>query len=196
MISIIAPLYINDTQLSSVTVFLMNEIKKKDIITVLHSQNVGYYMKKFCSSLGYDESLCYTIGLLHDVGKIKIDDNILLKKDTLTDKEFDLMKNHVIYSAEILKEHNYDEKIIKAVLHHHERSDGSGYVEGLKNEQIPVFSRILAIVDSFDALTSFRLYRDPVKYYRALEIIEQDINKYDKYYFNLFKSFIINWFGK
>lgn len=196
MILIISPLYVNDAQLSSVTKFLLDEIRKKDIITILHSQNVGYYMKKFCPLLGYDEKLCYTVGLLHDVGKIKVDYNILLKRDKLTSEEFEIMKKHVIYSAEILREHNYDKKVIETVLYHHERFDGSGYLEGLKGKEIPELSRILAIIDSFDALSSFRLYREPVPYLEALAIIEKDIEKYDRHYFRLFKSFIKNWIGK
>lgn len=193
---IILPLYINDSKLSSNTKFLLDKIREKDIITLLHSQNVGYYMKKFCSLLGYDEDLCYIIGLLHDIGKIKIDDNILLKKDKLNDKEFEIVKKHVFFSAEILKEYGYSKKIIEAVLYHHERFDGSGYFERLKGKQIPELSRILAIIDSFDALSSFRLYREPVPYLDALALIEQDIEKYDKHYFKLFKSFIENWIRK
>lgn len=190
MVCISLPLFINN--IDDTTKYLINQIKEKDIVTVVHSLNVGYYMKEFCKTLGYDGQTCYTIGLLHDVGKLYIDDDILKKKTQLTSYDFKKMKRHIQYSAEILREYGYDDNIVNAVLYHHERYDGSGYLQGLKGEQIPTMSRILAIVDSFDALTSLRLYRNSVSHYEALKIIEKDINKYDENYFILFKDFINN----
>jgi energy-coupling factor transport system substrate-specific component len=190
MIYIISQLF--SKNIDDTTRYLVNKIKEKDIVTVVHSLNVGYYMKEFCKTLGYDGRTCYTIGLLHDVGKIYISDDILKKKTQLTNRDFSEMKKHIQYSAEILTEHGYNDDIISAVLYHHERYDGSGYLQGLKGEQIPIMARILAIVDSFDALTSLRLYRDPVSHYEALNIIKHDIDKYDKKYFILFEDFINN----
>ncbi|MFA5468375.1 MAG: HD domain-containing phosphohydrolase [Sphaerochaetaceae bacterium] len=117
---------------------------------------------------------------LHDIGKIGIPDALLRKSDKLTDEEFNLMKTHPLVGNELLTkvlERYPDNQFIRAALevasYHHERWDGSGYPYGLKGEQIPLFARIMAIVDVYDALTSDRVYRQALSHEEALQIMQQ-----------------------
>ena len=97
--------------------------------------------------------------LLHDIGKLAIPDNILLKPGKLTKKEFKIMQKHPAYGREFLKGISFLEPVIPVVYSHHERWDGNGYPDGLKGEQIPLSARIFSIVDNWDALNSDRPYR-------------------------------------
>lgn len=97
--------------------------------------------------------------LLHDVGKIGVHEDILNKPGQLTDEEFDEIKKHPVYSRDILLPVTFLEPCLPGVLHHHERIDGKGYPDGLAGENIPLLARIIAVVDSFDAMNSTRSYR-------------------------------------
>ena len=94
-------------------------------------------------------------GLLHDIGKMMIADDVLLKKDRLTIAEFNLVKTHVLHGNNILKKMNLDPRIAEVAMRHHERCDGSGYPGGYKRNQIDPFSKIVAIADTYDAMTSY-----------------------------------------
>ena len=96
---------------------------------------------------------------MHDIGKIGISDNVLNKPSRLTDEEYEIMKSHVTKGAEILKDFTMVDHIIDGALYHHERYDGSGYVSGLKGEEIPLYGRIIGVADAFDAMTANRVYR-------------------------------------
>ena len=102
-------------------------------------------------------------GLLHDIGKIGIDDKILRKPGILTAEEFEEMKKHPVIGYNILEPIKELKEINKGVKYHHEKWDGSGYPEGLKGEQIPLIARIIAVADTFDAMTSRRPYQDPME---------------------------------
>lgn len=97
---------------------------------------------------------------LHDIGKIRIPDSILLKKGDLTEEQRTEMNNHSIYGAGIISEAKWLEDAVDVVLHHHEKYDGSGYPSGMARDEIPLLARIFAVVDVFDALTSKRPYKD------------------------------------
>lgn len=107
-----------------------------------HCENVAYYAVKI---MGYKLNL-FASGLLHDCGKIKIPTPILHKKGPLTDYEFKIIKRHPVEGAKILKKIGFCDEIIEAVMHHHERWDGNGYPYGLKGKNIPLYSRVLAIL--------------------------------------------------
>jgi HD-GYP domain-containing protein (c-di-GMP phosphodiesterase class II) len=110
----------------------------------------------------FEQKLCEFAGLFHDVGKIGIPDNILNKPGKLTDHEFNVMKSHPEVSVEILNPLSRVEfyaRLIPGVLHHHERFDGRGYPDGVKGEEIPLYSRIILVADTYDAMTSSRAYR-------------------------------------
>lgn len=111
---------------------------------------------------------------LHDVGKIGISDNILLKPGRLSEDEFAMMRRHVALGVDIISASDWLACARAVVECHHEKYDGSGYLQGLKGEAIPLAARIFALVDVFDALTSRRPYKEPLSLAEALAIIERD----------------------
>ncbi len=138
-------------------------VDAKDRYTRGHSDRVSQYSILIGEKLGLRDKDLETLrigGLFHDIGKIGIPDNILLKTSKLTDSEYDEIKKHPSIGAHILENSKAFENIIPIVLHHHERYDGKGYPYNLKGENIPYMARIVAISDTFDAMTSKRSYRD------------------------------------
>jgi putative nucleotidyltransferase with HDIG domain len=137
-------------------------IDAKDHYTRGHSQRVMEYTLMGAMYLSFPreelEILEYA-GILHDIGKIGIDDRILSKPERLTDEEWEIMRQHPKIGAEILKEIPFLKKARALILHHHERFDGSGYPNGLKQEDIPMGARLLSIADAFDTMTTDRAYR-------------------------------------
>jgi putative nucleotidyltransferase with HDIG domain len=134
----------------------------KDQYTYEHSTRVAYYSLTLGKELQLDENQMYELemsGLFHDLGKIGTPDSILNKPTRLNEEEFEIMKQHPVRSGEILQGFKDFKNIANFVAHHHERYDGRGYPNGLKGEKIPLFSRILLIADTFDAMTSTRVYR-------------------------------------
>lgn len=136
----------------------------RDPETGAHILRMAHYSRLIAKGLGLSEAeqdLLLQAAPLHDIGKVGISDAILLKPGRLTEAEFDLMKQHAAYGYEILKESN--SSILQAgasiALGHHEKFDGSGYPAGLSGQAIPVFCRIVAVADVFDALTSARPYK-------------------------------------
>jgi putative nucleotidyltransferase with HDIG domain len=120
---------------------------------------------------GKDIDLLRIAALLHDVGKIGTYDVILEKPGKLTDEEFALIRMHPVRGEEILKPIKHLSELLPIVRHHHERLDGRGYPDGLKNNEIPFFSRIICIADSFDAMTADRPYRaSPSREYAISEL--------------------------
>jgi putative nucleotidyltransferase with HDIG domain len=114
--------------------------------------------------------------LLHDVGKIGIPDEILLKAGKLSDQEWEKMRKHPVYGYNMLREIKFLEKSMDIVLYHHERWDGKGYPKGLKGDEIPIGARIFAVIDAFDAITSNRVYRNAQSFDKAFEILVDNID--------------------
>jgi HD-GYP domain-containing protein (c-di-GMP phosphodiesterase class II) len=141
---------------------LINAIDAKDPYTFGHSERVGQIARRIARQMGLGDEFCrvvYLSGLLHDVGKIGVPDHILQKASKLTDEEFAKIKKHPELGFDILRHVKQLEVALPGVLHHHEAMDGSGYPAGLVGEQIPRIARILAVADSYDAMTSTRSYR-------------------------------------
>ena len=113
-------------------------------------------------------------GLLHDIGKIGIREDILNKPGKLDDEEYAIMKTHVENSVGIIRHLPSLDYVIPAVLSHHERYDGRGYPRGLAGENIPLMGRMLCVADSFDAMVSKRSYKNAMSIDKALEIIERE----------------------
>ncbi|MDH4466635.1 MAG: HD-GYP domain-containing protein [Bacteriovoracaceae bacterium] len=142
---------------------ILKALDCKDKYTYGHSIRVAHYCLVLSGHLGLSEDEAYELelsALFHDVGKIGISDNILCKPGKLTPEEMEVMKSHPVLSYEILKEFSYFENVAKNALHHHERFDGLGYPHRLKGVEIPLFSRIILISDTYDAITSSRTYRE------------------------------------
>jgi len=113
---------------------------------------------------------------LHDVGKLWIPQQILNKPESLNKEEMEIMKKHVFFGFEYVKSKKMNSSIAEAVLYHHERFDGQGYM-GLKNEEIPLFSRIISVADAFDVMTNDRPYRKALGFEEALEEIKKNSGK-------------------
>ena len=137
-------------------------IDAKDPYTCGHSRRVMQYALLAGTALSLPaeelEILEYA-AILHDVGKIAIEDRILNKPGTLTPAEWQIMRGHPVTGANIMKEISFLEKASELVLHHHERYDGTGYPVGLSGEEIPMGARIIAVADAFDTMTTDRAYR-------------------------------------
>ena len=110
---------------------------------------------------------------LHDIGKLWIPENIVNKPDKFTEEEKEIMKKHVWYGYNYIKERKMSNSIAEAILYHHERFDGKGYI-GLKGKEIPLFSRIIAVADAFDVMTNDRPYRRALGFEEALEEIKRN----------------------
>ena len=137
-------------------------LETKDNYTRGHSTRVAHYSMLIGQKMGLTDreiELCHFSGHLHDIGKIGVSDNILTKKSSLNDEEYEQIKKHSEYGYNILNKVSSLEEMANIVRAHHERWDGKGYPDGLKGEKIPLISRILAVADSFDAMTSNRSYR-------------------------------------
>ena len=144
---------------------LANAIDAKDKYTHGHSSRVAMYSERIARRAGLPEEECeniYFAGLLHDVGKIGIADQIINKEGKLTDEEYAQIKMHPVYGNQILASINKSPYLSIGAHHHHERYDGNGYPDHLKGEDIPEVARIIAVADAYDAMTSKRSYRDPI----------------------------------
>ncbi len=154
---------------------LGSSISKRDSDTDLHNYRVTIYAVRIAEAVGASVKSIRTLikgSFLHDVGKIGISDNILLKPGKLTEEEFSQMKKHVEYGVDIVKRSVWLEDTVEVVGAHHEKYDGSGYMTKLISNDIPINARIFAIVDVFDALTSKRPYKEPMLMDDAMAIIE------------------------
>jgi putative two-component system response regulator len=150
----------------------------RDDDTRQHTQRVGEISAKIARAMKLDDSLVEVIRMaapLHDLGKIGMPDGILLKLGKLTDDEFKVMQQHTVIGASLLagSTHAILQMAEQIALTHHERYDGSGYLAGLKADEIPLVSRIVAVADVFDALTHKRPYKDPWPIATALREIEE-----------------------
>lgn len=154
-------------------------IDAKDKYTYGHSENVSRFAVELAKELGFDDKRIEIIknaGLLHDIGKIGIPENILSKTERLTNDEYEIMKKHVDIAIDIIKHVPNLLEVIPAIMSHHERYDGFGYPRGIKGENIPIEGRILSVVDAFDAMISDRPYREPFSIDYALKELEDNID--------------------
>jgi len=143
----------------------------RDLNTGIHSTRLAEWAVRVARQLGLPEGDFYQIevaALLHDIGKIGIPDAILKKEGKLTDEERALMNKHPEYSWSILRLFAGLDKASLYALHHHESFDGSGYPGGLKGEEIPIGSRIVSVIDAYDAMISNRCYRKGLSHEEAV----------------------------
>jgi putative two-component system response regulator len=146
----------------SVLVTLSRTVEKKDLGTYGHSMRVSEMSARIAENIGLSTAEIADIraaSLLHDIGKIGISDYILAKKGPLTDEETGIIHTHPQKGVEILQPLKQFESLLPAILHHHERYDGSGYPAGLSGDAIPISARIISVADTFDAVISERPYR-------------------------------------
>jgi len=163
---------------------LIKTIEMKDPYTVGHQRNVAKLVKAICEELGFDEKKVkwmYVTGLIHDIGKIRVPSEILVKPGKLSEEEFNIVKEHPKSGYDILKHIDFPCPVAEIIYQHHERLDGSGYPRGLKNGEILFEARILAVADVVEAITSFRPYRPSLGPDFALSHIQENKGKlYDE----------------
>ncbi len=149
-------------------------LEVRDLYTRKHSTRVAKYADRIASEMGCNEEEMDIInfaGSLHDIGKIGIRDDILLKPGRLTDEEYEEIKAHPDIGADIISKLGLWDREMEIIRHHHERFDGAGYPDGLAGKDIPKLARILCVADSFDAMASDRAYRKRMPKKQVLEII-------------------------
>jgi len=175
---------------------ISKESQKKDMYTHDHGSRVQKYSIKIANALNLNNDKVENIAfasLFHDVGKIHIPDEILMKPDKLTEDEMNCVKEHPGSGYNMLQE-TYYKQISKIVKQHHERLDGCGYPEGLKEQEIMIEAKIIGIADAFDAMTTNRPYRRAMTEDEAIEELRKDVEsgKYDKKLFEILLDIIKN----
>jgi putative nucleotidyltransferase with HDIG domain len=170
---------------------MLNNMRSVDDSVYAHCLNVALISRMIGRWLKldpHDLDVLTVAGLFHDIGKVKIPEEILNKPGSLTDEEFAMIKSHPQLGYDILKNQNIDSRIKKAALMHHERCDGSGYPSGLKGEFIDDFAMIIAIADVYDAMTAARSYRAPLCAFQVISNFEKD--GYQKYHTKYILTFL------
>ena len=152
-------------------------LEVRDLYTRKHSTRVAKYAHMIARQLNCTDEELEVInfaGSLHDIGKIGIRDDILLKPGPLTEEEFEKIKEHPVIGADIISKMGLWDREMGIIRHHHERFDGKGYPDGLKGDAIPRLARILCVADSFDAMASDRSYRKKMEKSKAVGIIKDN----------------------
>lgn len=170
-------------QLKIVLRALANAIESRDPYTLNHVEAVNAYAQAIAVELGWEKEELETLefaAILHDIGKIGVPEKVLTKTGPLNPDEWDDMRRHPIYGAHMIRGTPYLEDAIPVILHHHERWDGKGYPDGLVGDQIPTGARLLAVADTFHAMTSDRPYRAAIPAEKTFEeILAQSGRQFD-----------------
>lgn len=165
-----------ETVLSSLAI----SIEAKDPYTEDHCERLSEYAVALAEQLRLPEELRVALrraGIVHDVGKVMVPENILLKRGGLTDEEWKVMKQHPIVGERICRPLKAFRLVLPIIRHHHEKLDGSGYPDGLKGEEIPLTARILQTVDIYDALTTDRPYRKALPPEEAFAVMREEVKR-------------------
>jgi len=172
-------------QLSEGVEALMTALKYRDAHTELHCVRVVGLSHEMGQAMGLSETqmrILMVAAVFHDIGKVGIPDQVLFKDGRLQGQEWELMQSHTEKGEDIVRALNagFTDEVARSVRHHHERIDGNGYPDGLIGDAIPLFSRIIAIVDSYDAMTETRTYRAPMTHREAIDtLLEEGGSKFD-----------------
>ncbi len=162
---------------------IMEALDAKDSYTSGRSKRITYYSILIAKQLGLsqiDIGKVELAGMLHDIGMIGVSDEILYKIDALTQDEYDEIKKHITYSVKILEDIKQLKDVVEIIKYHHEKYDGTGYPFGIRGEDIPIGSRIIAVADAFDSIISNRIYRNQIDMQQAKQkIIEGSGTQFD-----------------
>jgi HD-GYP domain-containing protein (c-di-GMP phosphodiesterase class II) len=173
---------------------LVNSIDLKDRYTKYHSERVTIYSYFIGKELKLSHDKLVTLfyaALLHDIGKIGVPDKVLNKSGKLNNEEFSEIKKHPVIGADMISNVEFLKEASKVLRYHHEHFDGTGYPDGLKGDEIPYLSRIIAVADAFDAMTSTRSYRKAMTIEKAISIIEKESGKqFDAEISKVFVTFV------
>lgn len=155
---------------------IMEALDAKDSYTSGRSRRITYYSIIIAKQLGLssiDTGKVELAGMLHDIGMIGVSDEILYKIDALSQEEYDEIKKHITYSVKILEDIKQLKDVVEIIKYHHEKYDGTGYPYGIRGDEIPIGSRIIAIADAFDSIISNRIYRNSIELDEALIKIKE-----------------------
>jgi putative nucleotidyltransferase with HDIG domain len=187
-----------DNQLEGIVKGVIATLELKDPYTRGHSERVAKYALLLATEIGKftkeEQKSFYYACLLHDIGKVNIPDQILMKPGKLTNEEFEIIKSHPVVGAEAVKDVDGIRNSISVIRYHHERWDGKGYPEQLKGEEIPLLARVSAVADAFDAMTSSRSYREAMPVEEAYRrILEGNGSQFDPALVEAFKRIYPAW---
>lgn len=175
---------------------MMHSMRQYDDATFNHCMNVAIISNMLAGWLRWPEEkvrLATVCGLLHDIGKLMVPQELIQKPGRLSDKEFELVKKHSQEGYRFLREKGACREIQMAALMHHEKCDGSGYPMRLGREQIDSFARLVTIADIYDAMTSARIYRGPLCPFKVVRMFEEEgFRKYDTEYILTFLNHVTN----
>lgn len=155
---------------------IMEALDAKDSYTSGRSKRITFYSVKIAQQLGLtaiETGKIELAGMLHDIGMIGVSDDILYKIDSLNQEEYDEIKKHITYSVKILEDIKQLKDVVEIIKYHHEKHDGTGYPFGIKGEDIPIGSRIIAVADAFDSVISNRIYRNKIEMTEAMNKIKE-----------------------
>ncbi len=181
---------------------ILHNMRDYDDSTFNHCMNVALICNVFADWMHMspmEKEIATVAGLLHDIGKLRIPEQIVKKAARLTDEEYDVIKTHPMEGYNILFESRFISSVQNAALMHHERVDGSGYPLGLKGNQIDRFAKMVAIADVYDAMTAARVYRGSLCPFKVIEMFEKEgLNMFDPEYLlvfmeNIVQTYIKNW---
>lgn len=159
---------------------LARVVEQRDVHTAGHCERLAFTGVALGIAMGLDSATLMTLylgGYLHDVGKVGIPDAILFKAGPLTASQWDVMRTHTVKGEAICRPLRAFSAVLPLIRSHHERMDGSGYPDGLSNDQVPVLARILQVVDIYDALTNARPYKEAYTRAHALEVLEEETDR-------------------
>lgn len=181
---------LKDTKNSFNAFDMVQNLRRYDDSTYTHSMNVGLLCNVFAGWLEFseeDKKIVTLGGVLHDIGKTRMPLHIIQKPGKLSNEEYRIIKKHTEMGYKILEENRLNYHIRNVALMHHERCDGSGYPNGLKEREIDYFAKVVAIVDVYDAMTSPRVYRGPMCPFDVIDIfVKEGLQKYDSKFIMVF----------
>ena len=187
---------LEDKQADSNVFDMLHNMREYDDMTYAHSLNVALICNVLAKWLGMTEKeqkLAFTCGILHDIGKLMIPEEVIHKQGKLTKEEYEQIKMHPIEGYNYIRQLEIDEHIKKTILMHHERYDGTGYPLGTKGDDIDKYARICAIADVYEATTSARKYRGASSPFHVVEIFETEgLQKYDTHMIMTFLEKIVD----
>jgi putative two-component system response regulator len=159
---------------------LAQAVEQRDNYTAGHCQRLAGMSVALGRALGLNDDQLIALhrgGYLHDIGKVGVPDNILFKRGSLTEPEWDIMRAHTTSGEAICRPMKSLAPVLPIIRNHHERWDGSGYPDGLRGEQIPLLARILQVVDIYDALTTERCYKRALSHEEAMQVLDQEVRR-------------------
>ncbi|HEY6897023.1 MAG TPA: HD-GYP domain-containing protein [Rhodocyclaceae bacterium] len=176
--------YVQAKEMAPQVALMLLVLNERDAYTCYHSAGVVRWSERLGCALGLDEPQLKTLrtaAALHDVGKIGTPDSVLRKAGRLSEEEMSRMRSHCESGRRIVAACGIEdaEEVAEVVLHHHEAYDGSGYPDGLAGEEIPFYSRILAIADSYDAMATRRSYRGALPHRKIMYELNAYSSRYD-----------------